>query len=394
MRLLNKTISEINTYDSNNIEVNTTDTTAAIDTLLQDPRFDFDFWYCLFSDPKSFSLINFLDLIDQETLQLVKQHKAFIVLDNTLEPFLKSIDSIYIDLVKRLGIPSGQIIFLTNMPDAKKYSTDISNDLGLPPIRIFWYTVFEQDLHLAAEHTTYRDGNRDLKPKTLELKEYPKSFLNLNRRWRTHRPLLITLLYGKGLIDKGYISFGECDDKDNWNHKWPELMHYFRHDTKMREVLNAYKDVKKLPPLYLDTNELHINRAESTINTNKYYENSYFSVVSETTYFQNEWFPNARFLSEKAFKPIAMQHPFILVSVPNSLELFCKLGYKTFGEIIDERYDYVSDDGTRMIMIANEIERIANLKGKDLEEFIIKAKDICKYNYKVLANKTQFLKEL
>jgi hypothetical protein len=201
-------------------------------------------------------------------------------------------------------------------------------------------------------------------------------------------------MYSRNLLDKGYISFGPCDERDTWKHRWPELLYYFKKDLTMTELLNQNYNVRTLPPLFLDTTELHINRAEPTVNTNKYYENSYFSVISETTYFTKEWYYAARFLSEKAFKTIAMKHPFILVSVPNSLEIYKIMGYKTFSPLIDESYDQEKDDGKRMIMILNEIERLCNLNNIELEQFLKKVKIICEYNYNMLMSKNKFITEL
>ena len=45
------------------------------------------------------------------------------------------------------------------------------------------------------------------------------------------------------------------------------------------------------------------------------------------------------FLSEKVFKPIACHHPFVILGNKNSLIELKKLGYKTFNDLIDEKYD-------------------------------------------------------
>ena len=43
--------------------------------------------------------------------------------------------------------------------------------------------------------------------KTLQNK-HDKAFLNLNRRWRAHRPMFVALLKANKLLDKGLVSFG------------------------------------------------------------------------------------------------------------------------------------------------------------------------------------------
>lgn len=395
MRLLNNIIPMLNTYDINNTSITYSNTTAGILALFEDSKFDFDFWYCLFSDEKSFTIYTLSNIIDSKSLKRIKKKQAFLILDNTLEPFIDAIDSIYSNLVLKEGIPASQIILMTNMHDAKERSINVATSMNTDQIRIFWYTVFEHDLHTAAVYTTYRDkSNNDYKPNTLRMKNYSKKYLNFNRRWRLHRPFLTTLLHGKGLLDKGHVSLGMADDGVDWKNAWPGLLHYFKSDVKMLEILNLYSNVTSLPPLYLDTTDLQTNRAESTRDTNIYYEDTYFSVINETTYFQDEPFNGVRFLSEKAFKPIAMQHPFILVSVPNSLEIYKKMGYETFNGIINESYDLELDDGTRMLMIANEIDRLSNLSSRELKKFILTAREICKHNYEVLCNKKEFIMEL
>lgn len=387
MRLLNVKIPTINTYNPKEPYVRQTPAETAAINLLRD--FDFDIWYCLFSCENSFKLFRVTDLMPPGVIEKVRAGEALVVLDNALEPFMRSIDSIYQHLVIEEGIPERQIMLLTNMYDAREYANTVAKKLGKQPIRIMWFKLFEWDLHMAMK-ITYNEQPLN----TLELKAYPKKFLNLNRRWRLHRPFLTMLLHHKGLIDKGYVSFGPCDGNDTWDKRWPEMIHYFRKDQRILDIMTQAETVKQLPPLYLDTDELHINRAVATQDTDQYYLNSYFSVVSETTYFTGEWYPNARFLSEKIFKAIAMKHPFILVSVPNSLEVLRIMGYKTFSPIIDESYDTELDDGQRMILIADEIERLSKLEGVELEKFLVAAKEIVDYNYNNLMSKTSFMQEL
>jgi hypothetical protein len=144
----------------------------------------------------------------------------------------------------------------------------------------------------------------------------------------------------------------------------------------------------------LDTDELHINRAEFTHDTDHYYANSYFSVIAETTYHTKNGHPEARFLSEKTFKAIAMRHPFVMVSVPGTLEVLKRMGYRTFESIIDESYDLELDDGKRMLKVVYEIKRLCNLTDTELTDFLSKAKEICDYNHRVLYSRDTFLKEV
>ena len=67
--------------------------------------------------------------------------------------------------------------------------------------------------------------------------------------------------------------------------------------------------------------------------------NSLIQVVTETAYNGKK-----QHLTEKSFKPIVMQQPFILQSCKGSLEYLRRYGFKTFGEFWDESYDEFDDD--------------------------------------------------
>lgn len=386
MNLLNRPFPYINTYDPNNASISYVEHSAAEQVL---GKYDFTFWYCLFSCHHSFSVYNIETLVPSDILQRVRDREIFLILDNSLEPFLKSIDGIYDNLVVAANIPPEQIILLANLIDGQTHSLNIAKSRGVNPIRIMWFSLFEWDLHNTAV-TKF-----PFEPvKGLELKHYPKKFLNLNRRWRLHRPLLLTLMYKLDLIDQGYVSFGPCDAGDNWPDRWNEMINYYRDDPVITTLLLENQGVKQLPPLYLDTNELHINRAEFTHDLDKFYYDSYFSVIAETTYHTKNGHPNARFLSEKTFKAIAMKHPFIIASVPNTLDVLRQTGYKTFSPIIDESYDLEPDDGKRMLKIVYEINRLCNLQGAELTEFLTIAKQICDHNHHTLCSKTTFIHEM
>ena len=58
-------------------------------------------------------------------------------------------------------------------------------------------------------------------------------------------------------------------------------------------------------------------------------------------------------LTEKIFKPVCMQMPFVLASTQGSLAYLRSYGFKTFGDIWDESYDDEVDDNIRMKKIAD-----------------------------------------
>ena len=124
MKVLNSTIPIINTYDPNNPSLQFTENaTAAVEYLKQEYFFQFNLkvWYCLFSCHNSFKIYQITDLVPPDILEKVLSKEVFLLLDNALEPFVKSIDSIYENLVIKQNIPASQIIFFTNMHDETNF---------------------------------------------------------------------------------------------------------------------------------------------------------------------------------------------------------------------------------------------------------------------------------
>lgn len=202
---------------------------------------------------------------------------------------------------------------------------------------------------------------------------FEKRFIYPNHRWRLHRPALVALLASKNLLDYGYISLRQADDGLSWQTCYTDIIN------KYPELQNF--DIASIPELYIDEAKFDVGYPEEL--DKSYYEQSCFSVVSETNFYS----PSSRFFSEKTYKNIEYEMPFIFVGRPHSLSLLRDKGYKTFSPYINEDYDTVEDDDQRLLMIANEIERLCNLPWSELLEIVEQVRPICEYNRQVLINK-------
>jgi hypothetical protein len=383
MTCLNPKFPYVITYDPINPRLELIEGSTGIDARKNEK---FDYWYCQFSCHNSFRVFDILDLIPSDILDRIRKNEVYIVLDNGLEPFLKSADGIYYNIVLPGKIPASQIIFMSSVPTMKDHVKILAEKLNQDQIKVEWWSMFEYQLWDVIQHQITKPID------TLQIKKYEKKFINFNRRWRLHRPVLLTLLYDRKLINHGYISFGKSDfSQDTWSNRWAEMQRYYSDSSAMLTIFKRNEKVKELPLLYLDTDDLITNRAEQTRSTDEYYLNTYFSIVNETTFHTKPGYDGVPFLSEKIFKCIAMKHPFVLVTAPNSLQYLKKLGYKTFETIIDESYDTITKDDERMFAIIREVQRLCNLKDQDLNDFLTEALKICDYNYQILKNKVEFI---
>jgi len=73
-------------------------------------------------------------------------------------------------------------------------------------------------------------------------------------------------------------------------------------------------------------------------------------------------------LTEKSFKPICMQMPFILLSTVGSLEYLRSYGFLTFSEFWNEDYDYEENDLKRIEKVSKIASDLDNLSEKELAQ--------------------------
>ena len=93
------------------------------------------------------------------------------------------------------------------------------------------------------------------------------------------------------------------------------------------------------------------------------WQSSLLHVVNETVFYE----PKLH-LTEKVFKPIVAQRPFVLVAAPGNLAYLRSYGFQTFGDWIEEGYDTINDPDLRLQAIAKEIAKLSHLSHQQLRE--------------------------
>lgn len=326
-------------------------------------------------------------LISESDIQMIRNGQAKLLLSNSHEAFHYYVEGLYNSLVLKYSIPPENIILLSESADIASHIKLIADKKGLAPMQSRWMRRFEHDVKMDYIRMV-REGYKI--PKTLADKQYDKKYLCFNRRWRGHRTVLVTLLHATNQLRNGFVSLGKSDDDRRWEHVTYRDLSFMQNNPEAVVLMDSVRDemINSFPELYLDNTDLVTNRAHLVPDTNYLYEQTYFSVVTETLFFKGER-PDeyGRFLSEKTFKPVAMKHPFIIVSTPHFLHKFKELGYKSFSPWIDESYDEEPDDTIRMMKIVREIERLSNLSGNALTEFLEAMRRTCEHNHNLLMSK-------
>lgn len=346
---------------------------------------DNEYWYVEYKYKDSFTHYQLNNYIPKHILDDIRNGSVYLMLVNFHETFLDSIEAIYTELVIKEHIPAQQIILCSGSMDAIDEVRRVSELYQQPELKVEWFVELEWAVQ---EQKVFQMQTHNSTYETLQHKDYTKKYINLNRRWRLHRPTMVALLKILNVLDKGYVSLGHSDDQNTWERMyWWVKSHNNRGE--LNQLLSDNEElVFSIPPMYVDTLDLVTNRARLESSTDEYYQNTYFSLVSETNYYSGKEFDSrGRFITEKTFKTIAQEHPFILITVANTLPLLKQLGYKTFHPYIDESYDSETDDQQRLLMIAKETERLCNLSEQELDTFLTECKKITTHNLTVLLNK-------
>lgn len=205
----------------------------------------------------------------------------------------------------------------------------------------------------------------------------PYDFLFLNGRLRPHRKYLIDKLRQQSVLDRAL-----------WTNLNAGVEMAF---TSVLEV-HSHEPIRLLPPEYEIARALpnmstaHQHRfckhhlfgntwGDAIVNAEAYID-SCFSLVTETIFD----YPYS-FRTEKIWKPMIMQHPFVVAANRGYYRDLKSAGFKTFDTLIDESFDMIDNAQQRADRIVSVVKHICD---HGAVAFLMASQDICKYNYQHL----------
>ena len=259
--------------------------------------------------------------------------------------------------LKVVSIDKKNIILLTGNP---------SNNITESPVNLVFWQFFETAVRMATEQL-------DLPNISYAENSKLKKFLCLNRMPREPRYFFMYEMYKRNLLNHFNVSLDKVNSLD-------EIISY-TDNVFMDSIPDKSQFNKMLStlPWTVDTTNFNINHW-NTNNTTFAYNNLIF-IVTETLV---QGSTDDLFLTEKTFKPISLQMPFIVIGQSGTLSRLKELGYKTFGDFWDESYDQVLDPLLRMNKICNLVEDLSKLTTEELKSIVINTEDILKHNINLL----------
>tara|TARA_Y100001938_G_scaffold56680_1_gene79073 strand:+ start:3957 stop:5162 length:1206 start_codon:yes stop_codon:yes gene_type:complete len=213
--------------------------------------------------------------------------------------------------------------------------------------------------------------------KSIEWVDYnddAKKFLCLNRWPKAERFYFLSQMNKHKILDQFNWSFlkkiESTDDFENWRKAW-EYFEWTDSEDEFSKLVPHTYDVKSGAGLYWEFPE--------------HKKDSLLYIVTESEFGGHG--PGTgqielRDVSEKTWRPISIQMPFIIIGQRHSLSRLRDIGYKTFHTIWDESYDMIEDPKERMTAI---IDLVLELNSrKDFREMIDSCRDIVDHNYKMM----------
>jgi hypothetical protein len=217
----------------------------------------------------------------------------------------------------------------------------------------------------------YRGYHRTWLMPDPEQRDIQKSFISPNRiigGKRDHRVLLLYHLF-KSNVSNAWISCPHTCPFEN-----------IPIDQIGSKFKNQYADIEQV----FQSAQLPLNFANETDHPMHSCWLSLFDECAETlAYVVTETVFTGRrnHLTEKTFKPICQQMPFVLVSTAGSLRYLRQYGFKTFGDVWDESYDDELDDAIRLEKIAKLLHDLDSLSTSELQSLYQQAMPAIKHNY-------------
>lgn len=318
----------------------------------------------------------FFNYLNEKYLNDLRNEVAYLMLDQSLEgyqtPWLWS----YLhEKCEEFNISPTRLIYVTgNMICDETYDIWSTENNITERMKVIPYAHFELDMAMVCyekiqkgdepptfeEHIKYKESNIDK----------IKTFACLNKRIRLQRVWFYNYLHSSGLLDKGLVSMNTFERHG----------YYFEGESISNERIDEISI--GLPLLVHEKrndefdDNFYIRRFNDQICLD-----TYMTVISEAHCGDSD---ETMFLSEKTFKVIACNHPFMIMGNKDSMRMMRKMGYKTFDNFIDQKYDSLPTH-QRLQTIIESIRNVDNVENK-LEWFKLMENDI-KHNQETLIGK-------
>lgn len=331
-----------------------------------------------------------VDMLSKESIRHIQNNNMKIVIfwgtegwNFPLQPFLRLQEDF-----ERIGIDVSNIKFISGN---NLVVSAIKKKMLLDNINLKYQFYGEQFWELFhRKEIEYNDNYLQLQE--LSINKHIKhgkhrTFLNLNANIRWHRIALVSILVNQLQVShNSYYSFlGR-------NYGYEMTMDRYLNDSALEYVMDSFfkeytedktaciEFMRNWKPIVLDFPPDVVDKNDR-IFTPLMYLDTIFSLVSESEYEEG-----VLFVTEKTWKPVSSNHPFLIFGNPGVLEYLKSLGYETYPELFDENYDSM-DYHNKLYHIRGTLEKYTSIYFTEYFDIYNSVRDKIMYNRGLFFNR-------
>jgi hypothetical protein len=211
-----------------------------------------------------------------------------------------------------------------------------------------------------------------------------KKYITFNRitgNSRVYRSLFVAELEKHNLLNFGHVSYSNvCPVHNNYQISLQHAKEKYNIPNEYIKEVQSNLDAINFP-LRIDKKG-EITNGSQTLDPIPELMESFLHVVTETCFWDNR-----THLTEKIFKPIVAQQPFVLLGCKDNLKYLRSYGFKTFDAWWDESYDQLEDPIKRIQAVVNIIKDVCNTPNNELEGMLRGMNHVLEYNYNLFYSK-------
>lgn len=205
--------------------------------------------------------------------------------------------------------------------------------------------------------------------------DWSKPYITMNRLHtndRSYRLNLVARLAEQNLLDQGHVSLHlDHTEYGTWQQ---EIV-----DPNTKLSLEACELIAQnlSQALVLDrdntTGSLSADFGHQEFDL---WKSGLWHIVTETVFYHEKLH-----LTEKIFKPILAQRPFMLAAAPGNLAYLKSYGFRTFDQWIDESYDNIQNPDQRLQAIVDQTQRLCAMSEGDLRQLHQEMQPVLEHNF-------------
>lgn len=205
--------------------------------------------------------------------------------------------------------------------------------------------------------------------------DWNRPYITLNRLHtndRSYRLNLVARLARQQLLDQGHVSLhlGHTEH-GTWQQELANP------DTRLSVAAQVLIEQHLDRPMILDTDH-SVGSISADFGHQEFdlWKSGLWHIVTETVFYHDKLH-----LTEKIFKPIVAQRPFMLAAAPGNLAYLKSYGFQTFDHWIDESYDNIQDPDQRLQAIVDQTQRLCAMSDSDLRQMHQEMQPVLKHNF-------------